>query len=168
LSGRENLALSRSNKLAQNGSCYHEFHLGRVTREGKHPLNHLTRDNDTMSKELTPTQRDELKALLLARRAVLDQEMLQNQQNLAPPTADEGGMVQRNVAREVDQVLTNIDADDLVRIDRALKAMADGSYGICSECGCDIPIERLRVEPQTEHCVACKEKWEQATSKQKA
>ncbi len=113
-----------------------------------------------MSKELTPAQHDELKALLLARRSMLDQEMVQNQQNLAPPSADEGGMVQRNVAREVDQALTNIDAGDLARIDRALKAIADGSYGECSECGCAIPIERLRVEPQTEHCVACKERQE--------
>lgn len=119
-----------------------------------------------MSKELTPAQRDELKALLLARRSVLEQEMLQNHQNMAPPTADEGGAVQRNVAREVDQALTNIDAADIVRVDRALKAMADGSYGTCGECGCDIPIERLRVEPQTEHCVACKERFEQASAKQ--
>ena len=119
-----------------------------------------------MSKELTPKQLEEIKALLLARRGVLDQEMLQNQQNLAPPTADEGGMVQRNVAREVDQALTNIDAADLARIDRALKAIADGSYGFCSACGCAIPIERLRVEPQTEHCVECKEKWEKKSGKQ--
>lgn len=121
-----------------------------------------------MNKELTATQRDEIKGLLLARRGELEQEMLQNQQNLAPPTADEGAMAQRNVAREVDQALTNIDAADLARIDRALKAIADGSYGQCGECGCAIPIERLRVEPQTEHCVACKERFEQASSRQKA
>jgi len=68
-------------------------------------------------------------------------------------------MVQRNVAREVDQALTDLDADDLTRIDRALKAMADGSYG---ECGCAIPFERLKIEPHTEHCVACKERWEES------
>ena len=116
-----------------------------------------------MSQSLTPAQRDELKALLLQRRDALQQEMLQNRENLAPPTADEGGMVQRNVAREVDQALTDIDAEDLSRIDRALKAMADASYGECGECGCAIPFERLRVEPQTEHCVTCKGRWEKAS-----
>jgi len=121
-----------------------------------------------MSKELTSEQRDELNALLLARRSALEQGMLQNQQNLAPPTADEGGMVQRNVAREVDQKLSNIDAAELARIDRALKAIADGSYGNCGECGCAIPIERLRVEPQTELCVACKERKEQASGNERA
>jgi DnaK suppressor protein len=115
-----------------------------------------------MTQTLTPTQRDELKTLLLKRREELQQEMQQNRENLAPPSADQGAMVQRNVAREVDQALTDMDAGDLTRIDRALKAMADGSYGQCEECGCDIPFERLKVEPQTEHCVICKARWEKA------
>jgi DnaK suppressor protein len=115
-----------------------------------------------MTQTLTSAQHDELKALLLKRRAELQQEMRQNQENLAPPTTDEGGMVQRNVAREVDQALTDMDAGDLARIDRALKTMADGSYGQCLKCGCDIPFERLKVEPQTEQCVACKSLSEKA------
>lgn len=116
-----------------------------------------------MSQKLTPAQRDELKALLLKRRDELQVEMQQNRENLVPPTSDEGGMIQANVAREVRQSLTNMDATDLERIDRALKDMADGSYGACSECGCDIPYERLKIEPQTEHCVICKGRWEQAS-----
>ncbi len=116
-----------------------------------------------MNQPLTPAQRDELKALLLKRRDELELEMQQNRENLAPPTADEGGMVQRNVAREVDQALTDIDAADLDRIKRALKAMANGSYGQCGECGCAIPYERLKIEPQTEHCVTCKGRWEKAS-----
>ena len=114
-----------------------------------------------MSKELPPAQHDEIKALLLARRNELQGQMQQNRENLSPPTADEGGMVQRNVAREVDQALTDIDTADLARIERALEALADGSYGHCDECGCAIPFERLKIEPQTQHCVACKSRWEQ-------
>ena len=114
---------------------------------------------------LTPAQRDELKALLLKRREELQAEMQQNRENLTPPTSDEGGIVQRNVAREVDQTLTDLDAADLSRVERALKAMADGSYGQCDECGCDIPFERLQIEPQTEHCVPCKERREEGSAK---
>ena len=114
---------------------------------------------------LTPAQLDELKTLLLKRREELQLEMQQNRENLTPPTSDEGAMVQRNVAREVDQTLTDLDANDIARIERALKAMADGSYGQCTECGCDIPFERLKIEPQTEHCVACKGRWEAAAAK---
>ena len=114
-----------------------------------------------MTSTLTTHQREELKTLLLARRDELNAQMRQNEQNLTPPTADEGAVLQRNVAREVDQALTNIDAGDLGRIDLALKAMDEGSYGLCDECGCAIPFERLQIEPQTQHCVACKSRWEQ-------
>ena len=116
-----------------------------------------------MPQVLTTAQSDELKALLLKRHGELQLEMQSNRESLAPPSADEGGMVQRNVAREVDQALTNIDAGEIVRIDRALKAMADGTYGLCEECGCAIPYERLKVEPQTEHCVSCKGRLEKAS-----
>ena len=113
-----------------------------------------------MTTTLTAPQREELKTLLLARRDDLNAQMRQNEENLTPPTADEGAVLQRNVAREVDQALTNIDAADITRIDRALEKMTDGSYGFCGECGCAIPFERLKIEPQTQHCVACKSRWE--------
>ena len=113
-----------------------------------------------MPSTLTASQREQLKALLLKHRHGLQAQMLQNQENLAPPSADEGAVLQRNVAREVDQALTTLDATDLVRIDRALEKLADGSYGFCGECGCAIPFGRLQVEPQTQHCVACKSRWE--------
>lgn len=116
-----------------------------------------------MTAALTTAQKEELRALLLTRRDELHAQMQQNRENLAPPSADEGAVVQRNVAREVDQALTDIDAADLARINRALDALADGSYGLCDECGCDIPFARLQIEPQTQHCVACKSRWEQAT-----
>ena len=116
-----------------------------------------------MSQPLTSAQLDELKALLLKRREELQLEMQQNRENMTPPSSDEGGMVQRNVAREVDQTLTDLDASDLTRIDRTLKAMAEGGYGQCIECGCDIPFERLQIEPQTEHCVTCKGRREEAS-----
>ena len=109
-----------------------------------------------------PAQRQELKTRLLAVRKDLQDQMQQNRENLAPPAADQDGIVQGNVGREVDQALTNIDAADLARIDHALEALEDGSYGLCGECGCSIPFERLQIEPQTQHCVACKSRWEQS------
>ncbi len=113
-----------------------------------------------MTEKLTTAQVSELRTLLLSRRAELQSQMEQNRENLMPPSQDEGAVLQRNVAREVDQTLTDIDATDLVRIDNALKRMDEGSYGECDECGCTIPFERLKIEPQTQHCVACKSRWE--------
>ena len=119
-----------------------------------------------MSAALTAAQLNELKQLLLARRRELQAEMAQNLATMAP--AEPSGSVSqdesarlKNQTREVDSALTSLDAADLARIDRALEAMDEGSYGLCDECGCNIPFERLKVEPMTQHCVACKSKWEQ-------
>ncbi len=119
-----------------------------------------------MSQGLTPAQLKELKDLLLQRREELQAEMEQNLSNLAPAertssvSQDESARL-KNLTREVDSVLTHLDAADLTRIDRALEAMDEGSYGLCDECGCQIPFERLKIEPMTQHCVACKSAWEQ-------
>jgi DnaK suppressor protein len=45
-------------------------------------------------------------------------------------------------------------------IDRALKAAASGSYGICEMCGQPIRPERLEVMPHTTTCIVCQEKLE--------
>lgn len=119
-----------------------------------------------MSEALTAAQLKELKDLLLARRQALQAEMEQNRANLAPAelsgsvSQDESARL-KNLTREVDSRLTTLDAADLTRIDRALEAMDEGTYGLCDECGCHIPFERLKIEPMTQHCVTCKSRWEQ-------
>lgn len=119
-----------------------------------------------MTQVLTAPQRDELKQLLLTRRKELQRQMTQNLDNLAP--SDSGDSVSqdddarlKNQTREVDGALTAMDADELARIDRALEAMDDGEYGVCVVCGKDIPFERLKVEPMTQHCIVDKAKLEQ-------
>ncbi|WP_079510178.1 TraR/DksA C4-type zinc finger protein [Mesobacillus jeotgali] len=39
------------------------------------------------------------------------------------------------------------------KVDNALKAIQDGTYGKCAECGKDIPFERLEAVPYTLYCV---------------
>ena len=119
-----------------------------------------------MTQALTAPQRDELKQLLLTRRKELQRQMTQNLDNLAPSVSgdsvsqDDDARL-KNQTREVDGALTAMDADELARIDRALEAMDDGEYGVCVVCGKDIPFERLKVEPMTQHCIFDKAKLEQ-------
>jgi len=84
-------------------------------------------------------------------RNVLDEERSVSQDEIARLAIQ---------TREVDTRLTALDADELARIDRALEAMDAGDYGLCDACGCAIPFERLKIEPMTQHCVACKSAWE--------
>lgn len=101
--------------------------------------------------------------MLLQRREELLMETQQNQRNLTPPTTDEGGTLQRNMVREVDRALTALDDTDFERTERALQSMAAGSHGLCCEIGFNIPFARLKIEPQAEHCVVFKDRWEKAS-----
>jgi DnaK suppressor protein len=40
-------------------------------------------------------------------------------------------------------------------IDAALGRIAEGTYGVCTHCGVDIPTERLQFRPFAAGCVAC-------------
>ncbi|ODT01702.1 MAG: hypothetical protein ABS49_00935 [Erythrobacter sp. SCN 62-14] len=50
--------------------------------------------------------------------------------------------------------------DDVLRAEArqitfALQRIANGTYGVCSNCGADIPEARLAVQPIATRCVAC-------------
>lgn len=43
----------------------------------------------------------------------------------------------------------------LPQIDRALKAVDEGTYGTCVRCGGAIPAGRLEIRPESRLCVGC-------------
>ena len=49
---------------------------------------------------------------------------------------------------------------ELRNISAALKRIEDEEYGYCLECGEDIGIKRLDVDPATSLCIVCAEKAE--------
>jgi DnaK suppressor protein len=49
----------------------------------------------------------------------------------------------------------------LKQIDDALARLATDRYGICEECGEEIPLRRLQARPMTTLCIACKTLQEQ-------
>ncbi len=50
----------------------------------------------------------------------------------------------------------------LESIERALRALERGRYGICEMCGGPIEPERLAIMPHTTRCVQCQNKLERA------
>ena len=48
----------------------------------------------------------------------------------------------------------------ITKIDEALGRIADGSYGVCEDCGGAIGVERLKARPVTTLCIACKSEQE--------
>lgn len=56
--------------------------------------------------------------------------------------------------REKDIALNKHAEEELEDINAALHAIEDGTYGICSKCGEDIPFERLEAVPTADRCIA--------------
>ncbi len=50
--------------------------------------------------------------------------------------------------------------NELHQIEIALIKIEQGSFGICEECGDDIPVKRLRVQPDAALCLICQETLE--------
>ncbi len=63
--------------------------------------------------------------------------------------------------REKDLSIENNVRDLLQKIDRALKRMDDGSYGVCQQCTKPITMSRLKAVPYASHCIACQRAKEQ-------
>jgi DnaK suppressor protein len=49
----------------------------------------------------------------------------------------------------------------IIKIEKALERIKDGSFGICEVCGNEISEKRLEARPVTTLCIECKEKEEE-------
>jgi DnaK suppressor protein len=48
----------------------------------------------------------------------------------------------------------------LKKIDKTLKKIDDGEFGVCERCGEEIGLKRLEARPVAELCIRCKEELE--------
>ena len=117
---------------------------------------------------LTPEQTQELQRTVEQRRAALLAEVSRDLgrfredrlNDLAGPVGDPGDESVAILIAELDQADTTRDISELRMLDAARKRMADGSYGLCSNCGQEIGYARLRANPAAERCIACQTQFE--------
>ncbi|QHE77978.1 TraR/DksA family transcriptional regulator [Hydrogenophaga sp. PBL-H3] len=67
---------------------------------------------------------------------------------------------QANTERELSFALEERESAELIAIDAALKRIADGSFGLCVDCGVSIPAARLHANPTAMRCIDCQTKTE--------
>ena len=60
---------------------------------------------------------------------------------------------------------TQLDLDELGQIQAARARLESGTFGVCTDCGGDIPYERLRAQLVALRCVDCQRVNEEATAK---
>ena len=112
---------------------------------------------------LSETERNHLKATLVERQNELipqikDHYGLENAQRqttgeLSNYDNHPGDLGTETYERGKDLALNEHAERELEDINRALHAIEEGSYGICVECGEDIPYERLEAVPATDRCI---------------
>lgn len=69
---------------------------------------------------------------------------------------------QANAERDLAIALGERESAELIAIDAALQRIADGSYGLCVDCGVAITTARLHANPTAMRCVDCQSRLEQA------
>jgi DnaK suppressor protein len=80
------------------------------------------------------------------------------EQEATPPPSDELDSARALSDVEMHASLIERVEERLRAIDSALNLLEQGRYGICSLCGEDIPVQRLRVLPFATRCVDCQMK----------
>jgi DnaK suppressor protein len=57
--------------------------------------------------------------------------------------------------RELEGELGDQEWKKLMQVEKAIKKISEGAYGICAQCESTIPEARLEVVPYTEFCTQC-------------
>ena len=99
---------------------------------------------------------EELKAQLEERLETLQSRLANIKKDVTK--AHSGDSAEQAQERENDEVVDaigNETAQSIREIKSALLRIADGTYGICGECGEEISEGRLQAVPEATRCVNC-------------
>ena len=56
---------------------------------------------------------------------------------------------------EISSQLAEVESTELAQIEVALERMVTGDYGVCDDCGRNIPLARLQALPYATLCIQC-------------
>jgi len=65
-----------------------------------------------------------------------------------------------DLVADLDSAEVTRDLAEVRQLEAARERISDGTYGVCADCGSDIPVERLRAQPAALRCIACQERHE--------
>jgi RNA polymerase-binding protein DksA len=113
---------------------------------------------------LTKKELDELRERLLAERVELEEQLATLEENtFAASQSDMSGEVAfddetadagtATFERERDLSIENNVRDLLAKIDRAIRRMDAGTYGLCDRCGKPIEKARIKALPYVDLCI---------------
>jgi len=98
--------------------------------------------------------------ILIARREELEQLSQNSAEARETVTLDQAsvGRLSRMDAiqqQAMAQATERQRAVEISRIENALKRLDEDEYGFCVQCGEDISVKRLEIDPAATHCIKC-------------
>lgn len=102
--------------------------------------------NMEIIKQMLETEREKLLAQL---------QLASGDDQSVDKNPDQMDIAQAYNDQYLSQALQTFEEKQLVQVDIALKAIAQGNYGRCQYCQQPIPLERLQVMPNATMCVGC-------------
>jgi len=110
---------------------------------------------------LSEAQLEQLVAQIRSRLAVLEEEIARKLGESAEGftsidgVGDAGDLGSILTESEVDLSEARRDVDEWRGLRASLRRIEEGTYGVCTECGVEIPFERLTAAPLAHRCVDC-------------
>ncbi len=114
-----------------------------------------------MESKLNKQQLEDLRGMLRARRReLLDDIRVELSESDDQSFQDLAGRVHDNAEASVADLLSDLNLaiidqhiDELRATEEALERMAEGTYGMCVECGKAVAYERLQAYPTATRCI---------------
>ena len=104
-------------------------------------------------KSLLTEKRDEI---VKKARLTLEQDMTLDTDDLP----DEMDLASSEYLQSFTFRLRGREKSFLEKIEKGLRKIDEGTFGICEECGEEISVKRLEARPETTLCIRCKEDQE--------
>ena len=99
---------------------------------------------------------EEIRAQLEQRKAELDERVAKIKADITGGLeADSKEQAAQLENQEVLDALANEGVHEISMITAALRRLDEGTFGICSECGHEISIGRLKARPFASTCINC-------------
>lgn len=106
---------------------------------------------------------ESVKKTLLQRKIELEQELTQLSQEKFSDgqVQDPGDQALSSTMESLKVSLQDTEREEYNKILQALEKIADGTYGICADCGQPISEKRLNSFPNAARCLVCQEAYEE-------
>jgi DnaK suppressor protein len=94
--------------------------------------------------------------LIEQRTRILSNETLLEGLSVRSEPGDTVDQATDSVNGEINAQLADAEYREVSKIDKALRQVAEGCYGVCEGCRKNIPVKRLEAIPHASFCIDCK------------